>query len=190
MFRMAFHGGFGNVWSALMTIPEARQVKRCMNKQESCLTYEVIRKEAGGTGENEKPRIIVNPDFVEQMVSVNSNDAKISSIFLFFIRAFSFTGQVRRLHPVGPRGRGAGLEQHLRRPAWQQTLQRTEDEERKRKMKTNIYFTHPLGHLRGPGLLHPKDEDFHFPPPHLSKNSFQRREGAARRRPDTRFFMP
>ena len=91
MFRMAFHGGFGNVWSALMTIPEARQVKRCMNKQESCLTYEVIRKEAGGTGENEKPRIIVNPDFVEQMVSVNSSDAKISSISLFFIRAFSFT---------------------------------------------------------------------------------------------------
>jgi hypothetical protein len=22
MFRMAFHGGFGNVWNALMTIPE------------------------------------------------------------------------------------------------------------------------------------------------------------------------
>ena len=24
MFRMAFHGGFGNVWNALMTIPEVR----------------------------------------------------------------------------------------------------------------------------------------------------------------------
>ncbi len=95
MFRMAFHGGFGNVWNALMTIPEARQVrnnvvvnvirqlfsadvakksyspfqvKRCMNKQEACLAYEAIRKEAGGDGENDKPRLIVNPDFVEQMV--------------------------------------------------------------------------------------------------------------------------
>ncbi len=72
MFRMAFHGGFGNVWNALMTIPEARQVKRCMNKQEACLSYEAIRKEAGGDGENDKPRLIVNPDFVEQMVRISA----------------------------------------------------------------------------------------------------------------------
>ncbi len=50
-------------------------------------------------------------------------------------------------------------------------------------MKTNISFTHPLGHLRGPGLLHPKDEDFNFPPPHLSKilfNDAKEQPGGAR----------
>lgn len=65
MFRMAFHGGFGNVWNALMTIPEARNVKKCMNAQEQCLNYEIIRAEVGNTSTNEKPRLIVNPDFVE-----------------------------------------------------------------------------------------------------------------------------
>ena len=71
MFRMAFHGGFGgNVWNALMTIPEARQVKRCMAKQDDCLAFEAIRKEAGGEAAvaGDKPRIIVNPDFVENKV--------------------------------------------------------------------------------------------------------------------------
>ena len=45
MFRVAFHGGIGNVWKALMTIPEARNIKRCMNKQDNCMAFEVLRKE-------------------------------------------------------------------------------------------------------------------------------------------------
>jgi hypothetical protein len=36
-----------------------------MNAQDSCLAYEAIRAEANSSGENEKPRLIVNPDFVE-----------------------------------------------------------------------------------------------------------------------------
>ena len=41
-----------------------------MNAQDSCLSYEALRKEAnnGGIGsENDSPRLIVNPDFVEQL---------------------------------------------------------------------------------------------------------------------------
>ena len=42
---------------------QARQVKRCMNRQDECLSFETIRKEAGA--EADSPRLIVNPDFVE-----------------------------------------------------------------------------------------------------------------------------
>ena len=42
-------------------------MKRCMNAQDMCLSYEAIRKEAGGNGENENPRLIVNPEYVESM---------------------------------------------------------------------------------------------------------------------------
>jgi len=51
----------------LIILPKARQIKRCMNAQDSCMSFEAIRKEASGdaaAGE-EKPRLIVNPDFVE-----------------------------------------------------------------------------------------------------------------------------
>jgi len=72
LFRMAFHGGIGNFWKALMTIPEARDVKRCMNKQDDCMSFEVLRKEVqtldGETfvSPNEK-RLLINPEFVESM---------------------------------------------------------------------------------------------------------------------------
>lgn len=72
-FRVAFHGGIGNVWKALMTIPEARKIKRCMNKQDDCMAFEVLRKGVetlDGNGEkfiSEEQRLLINPEFVESM---------------------------------------------------------------------------------------------------------------------------
>jgi len=92
MFKVAFHGGVSNVWSGLMTIPEARQIKKCMTSHQECVSYEVLRREAKDTmdpadpsfamydkktnerlrGEIEKTqkkreRLIINPEFVESM---------------------------------------------------------------------------------------------------------------------------
>jgi hypothetical protein len=97
LFRVAFHGGIGNVWKALMTIPEvlllftlcflkclhlkkpilyyllqARQVKRCMNIQDECMVMEVLRVEVQTLGEAgqdvpEYQRLLINPEFVESM---------------------------------------------------------------------------------------------------------------------------
>jgi len=82
MFRVAFHGGIGNFWKALMTIPEARQVKHCMNKQDDCMSFEVLRKEVQTlgpdgqefvSGMDETPdqtinkRLLINPEFAESM---------------------------------------------------------------------------------------------------------------------------
>ncbi len=38
-----------------------------MNAQEKCIGYEAIRKEADDSGENVNPRLIVNPEFVEDL---------------------------------------------------------------------------------------------------------------------------
>ena len=122
MFKIAFHGGFSNVWSGVMTIPEvlthastymyyptkqlqagntyiieqAREIKQCMTAHTSCVSYEILRREAQETmdptdpmvnmynkEENEdkeqdkedntkekkkkKERLIINPEFVESM---------------------------------------------------------------------------------------------------------------------------
>lgn len=72
LFRVAFHGGIGNFWKALMTIPEARDVKRCMNKQDDCMAFEVLRKEVQTLGEDGKEfvndqRLLINPEFVASM---------------------------------------------------------------------------------------------------------------------------
>jgi hypothetical protein len=49
MFKIAFHGGFSNVWSGVMTIPEARHIKQCMNDHSECVSYEILRREAQET---------------------------------------------------------------------------------------------------------------------------------------------
>merc|ERR1712127_703717 len=94
MFKMAFPGGFSNVWGGLMTIPEARHVKKCMNEYSECTSYEILRREAQETMDRtdpsyalydkqkpvkrekvEKPkerlrkkeRLIINPEFVESL---------------------------------------------------------------------------------------------------------------------------
>jgi len=96
MFKIAFHGGFSNVWSGVMTIPEARHIKQCMNNHSECVSYEILRREAQETmdpsdpeyqmynkkkttkvmeekheeKEKKKPkreRLIINPEFVESM---------------------------------------------------------------------------------------------------------------------------
>jgi len=46
MFKIAFHGGLSNAWSGVMSIPEARKLKKCMTAHEECVSYEVIRREA------------------------------------------------------------------------------------------------------------------------------------------------
>ena len=51
---------------------QARDVKRCMNKQDDCMSFEVLRKEVqtldGETfvSDNDK-RLLINPEFVESM---------------------------------------------------------------------------------------------------------------------------
>jgi len=93
MFKMAFHGGFSNVWSGVMTIPEARAVKKCMSTHTECMSYEILRREAQATldpsdpahsmydthssemegeslthdKEDKKERLIINPEFVESL---------------------------------------------------------------------------------------------------------------------------
>jgi len=96
MFKIAFHGGFSNVWSGVMTIPEARHIKQCMNDHSECVSYEILRREAQETldpsdpaydmykkkptkvvkdkhvseKEEKKPkreRLIINPEFVESL---------------------------------------------------------------------------------------------------------------------------
>ena len=67
-FRIGFKGGFGNVWKALMDVPEvrtscslhnatlyaniifilisilkARKIRRCMNKRDDCLSHEILK---------------------------------------------------------------------------------------------------------------------------------------------------
>ena len=110
LFKIAFHGGFSNIWKSIMTIPEvtvfirliipfkrccgypmphslwrpsntcyfqARDVKRCMNQHDECISYEILASEAklGQDDGNEiaeeeqraskKKRMIINNEFVE-----------------------------------------------------------------------------------------------------------------------------
>jgi len=96
MFKIAFHGGFSNVWSGVMTIPEARHIKQCMNSHSECVSYEILRREAQETMDPSDPayemynkkrvpkvkeeeqegkiekklkkeRLIINPEFVESL---------------------------------------------------------------------------------------------------------------------------
>merc|ERR1712117_320430 len=97
MFKVAFHGGFNNVWNGVMTIPEARQIKHCMTEHTECVSYEILRREAQQTldpndpmldmyerqraekkankvveeevEKKKKERLIVNPEFVEALDS-------------------------------------------------------------------------------------------------------------------------
>jgi len=76
LFKIAFHGGFSNIWKSIMTIPEARSVKRCMNEHDECISYEILAAEAS-TGNNDddkdiirekkKKRMIINSEFVAGM---------------------------------------------------------------------------------------------------------------------------
>ena len=43
---------------------KARQVKKCMNEKDDCLSYEILKREAAATLDD-SPRMIVNPEFVE-----------------------------------------------------------------------------------------------------------------------------
>jgi hypothetical protein len=96
MFKMAFHGGFSNIWSGVMSIPEARSVKRCMNTHEECVAYEVLNREVSDSldpqdpefdqvqdkmqdlaseGSTKKRRIMVNPEFVQSLDQSDGSEA-------------------------------------------------------------------------------------------------------------------
>jgi len=57
MFKVAFHGGFNNVWNGVMTIPEARQIKHCMTEHTECVSYEILRREAQQTMDPNDPML-------------------------------------------------------------------------------------------------------------------------------------
>jgi len=95
MFKMIYYGGLSNPWDSLMSIPEARQMAQCMTSHTSCVSYEILRREAQETMEPSDPaysmydrqqtgdsqtlgeleektdrkreRLIINPEFVESM---------------------------------------------------------------------------------------------------------------------------
>ena len=59
----------------VLSIFQARQVKHCMNKQDDCMSFEVLRKEVQTLGPDGKEfisgadekRLLINPEFVESM---------------------------------------------------------------------------------------------------------------------------
>ena len=67
LFKVAFHGGFGNVWNALMTIPEARGIKRCFNTKNECISKQLLVEELekSGVDAKEANRLLINPDFAQ-----------------------------------------------------------------------------------------------------------------------------
>jgi len=76
MFKIAFHGSMSNAWTGVMSIPEARRVKKCMNAHEKCLGYEAVWAEAkvdkADTNDqaeetDKRRRLIVNPEFVQSL---------------------------------------------------------------------------------------------------------------------------
>lgn len=67
LFKIGFQGAFGNVWNAVMSIPEARQIKMCMAANEECTSKEILRKELPTDDDAEIKRILVNPEFVQNL---------------------------------------------------------------------------------------------------------------------------
>merc|ERR1719347_1141112 len=50
LYKIAFHGGVTNIWSSLMTIPEARSVTRCIKTHDRCVAEEIVAEEAETRG--------------------------------------------------------------------------------------------------------------------------------------------
>ena len=56
-----------------LNLLQARNIKRCMNKQDNCMAFEVLRKEVETLDEkgekfvSENQRLLINPEFVESM---------------------------------------------------------------------------------------------------------------------------
>ena len=58
---------------------QARQIKQCMNSHTECISYEILRREAGASMEvkedphvkgekaHKRERLIINPEFVESL---------------------------------------------------------------------------------------------------------------------------
>ena len=61
---MAFQGAKGNLWSSLMSIPEARKIKLCMNENSKCEATEILKQE---TETEMKDRLLVNPEFMANL---------------------------------------------------------------------------------------------------------------------------
>ena len=61
---MAFQGAKGNLWGSLMSIPEARKIKLCMNENDKCEATEILKQE---TDTEMKDRLLVNPEFMANL---------------------------------------------------------------------------------------------------------------------------
>ena len=68
LFKIAFQGAQGNLWSSLMSIPEARKAKLCMNENDKCQAKELLKDEVDTENKN---RLFVNPEF---MANLDSSD--------------------------------------------------------------------------------------------------------------------
>ena len=64
LFKLAFQGAKGNLWSSLMSIPEARKVKLCMNENAKCEATEILKQEKT---EMKDDRLLVNPEFMSNL---------------------------------------------------------------------------------------------------------------------------
>ena len=59
---------------------QARKVMQCMNKQDKCMSFEVLRKEVQTLGSDgkefisEEKRLLINPEFVESMDSSDGSE--------------------------------------------------------------------------------------------------------------------
>merc|ERR1712203_641449 len=71
LYKVAFHGGFNNIWSSLMTIPEARSITRCIKKHDECVAKQIVAGQAELRG---KGRYIINPEMMEASDSSDGSE--------------------------------------------------------------------------------------------------------------------
>ena len=78
LYKVAFHGGFNNIWSSLMTIPEvdrkppnlfvlenctqARSITRCIKKHDRCVAEQIVAEaaEVRGKGRFFKHKLLLD----------------------------------------------------------------------------------------------------------------------------------
>jgi len=71
LYKIAFHGGVTDMWSSLMTIPEARSITRCMKEHDKCVAEQIVAEAAEMRG---KGRYIVNTEFLGELDTSDGAD--------------------------------------------------------------------------------------------------------------------
>jgi len=69
--KMVFHGHRNNMWSSLMTLPQARSLTQCMKTHDRCVAEDIIAKAAQGEA---KGRYSVNSDWMEGLSESDSDE--------------------------------------------------------------------------------------------------------------------